>query len=187
MKEALYVCPPWIGRILASPLRKFYQDPDRILTPYLNRGMTAMDVGCAMGFFSLPLARLVGPEGRVVCVDLQETMLEQLKKRARRTGLLPRLICIKADSDSLALASWEERIDIALAFAVMHEIPEQGEALREISAALKKGGRLLLAEPKGHVTLNYFSRTMGLARRQNLILEGNPDIRGSHTALLRKE
>ena len=72
------VCPWWLGYLLASPIRKLVYDPRSILGAYVKPGMTALDIGCAMGFFSLPLARLAGPRGKIICVDLQEKMLQLL-------------------------------------------------------------------------------------------------------------
>ena len=66
-----HVCPWWIGYLIASHLRKLGENPDTILGPLVEPGMTVVDVGCAMGFFSLPLARMVGESGRVLCVDVQ--------------------------------------------------------------------------------------------------------------------
>ena len=48
------VCPWWLGYFLASPIRKLVHDPRSILEAYVKSGMTALDIGCAMGFFSLP-------------------------------------------------------------------------------------------------------------------------------------
>ena len=72
---SLHVCPFWVGYLLLSPVRKLLTNPDRILEPYIRSGMTVLDAGTAMGFFSLPIARLVGESGHVVCVDLQERMV----------------------------------------------------------------------------------------------------------------
>jgi len=46
-------CPVWVGYFLASGLRKLLQNPVKILSPYVKRNMTVLDIGCAMGFFSL--------------------------------------------------------------------------------------------------------------------------------------
>jgi len=54
------VCPVWVGYLLASPIRKLFQNPPKILSPYVENGMKVLDIGCVMGFFSLPLARMVG-------------------------------------------------------------------------------------------------------------------------------
>jgi len=82
---ALRVCPWWIGYLLASPLRRrLGQDPVKILSPYVREGMTVLEPGPGMGFFTIPLARLVGPSGRVIAVDLQPKMIESLKRRAAK-------------------------------------------------------------------------------------------------------
>ena len=81
------VCPWWLGYLLASPIRRWFENPQDVLGPHLKSGATALDVGCAMGFFSLPMAELVGPNGRVICVDLQERMIRSLRKRADRQPL----------------------------------------------------------------------------------------------------
>jgi ubiquinone/menaquinone biosynthesis C-methylase UbiE len=78
------VCPWWIGYLLLSPFRRWGQNPNAVLGPYVTRGMTVLDVGCAMGFFTLDLARLVGSNGRVIAVDLQSRML-----RSRRPDRNP--------------------------------------------------------------------------------------------------
>jgi 2-polyprenyl-3-methyl-5-hydroxy-6-metoxy-1,4-benzoquinol methylase len=54
------VCPIWVGYLLASPVRKLYQNPKKILGAYVREGMKILDIGCAMGFFSLPLAEMTG-------------------------------------------------------------------------------------------------------------------------------
>jgi protein-L-isoaspartate O-methyltransferase len=65
-----HVCPWWVGYLLVSPLRRFFQDPGEVLGPHVREGMTVLEIGPGMGYFSLPLARLVGKEGRVLCVDV---------------------------------------------------------------------------------------------------------------------
>ncbi|QTA83790.1 SAM-dependent methyltransferase domain-containing protein [Desulfonema limicola] len=60
------VCPIWIGYLLLNPIIKLYQNPEKILSPYVSEGMTVLDMGCAMGYFSLPLARMVGTGGKVM-------------------------------------------------------------------------------------------------------------------------
>ena len=85
------VCPWWMGYFLASSLRRLVQNPEKILKPYVKEGMTVIDVGSAMGFFTLPLAHLVGDRGRVIAIDLQEKMIRSLQRRAQKAGLAGRL------------------------------------------------------------------------------------------------
>jgi ubiquinone/menaquinone biosynthesis C-methylase UbiE len=133
------VCPHWVGYLLASPVRRLFQNPEKILRPYVEDGMAAVDIGCAMGFFSLPLARMVGEKGKVVCVDVQEKMLQSLRKRARKAGLAERIIIHLCPQDSLSLNAFERQIDFALAFAVIHEVPDAFNFFCEVSRAVKSG------------------------------------------------
>jgi len=79
------VCPYWVGYLLISPLRRLFHNPEEILSPFVTTGMTVLDIGAAMGFFTLPLAGMVGPNGKVVSVDVQEKMLRSLQKRALKS------------------------------------------------------------------------------------------------------
>ena len=63
------ICPSWLGYFLINPLRKLLENPDKILGQFVREGMTVLEPGCGMGFFTLPLARMVGPKGRVVVAD----------------------------------------------------------------------------------------------------------------------
>jgi ubiquinone/menaquinone biosynthesis C-methylase UbiE len=184
MAEA--VCPWWIGYLLVSPLRRLLQKPEALLSPHVEEGMTVMDVGCAMGFFSLPLAELVGSEGRVVCVDLQERMIRSLRKRAARAGLENRIEMRVCSTESLGTGDLEGAVDFALAFAVVHEVPEQARLLAEICGALRVGGRFLLAEPAGHVSDKRFAETIATAEAAGLSVVDRPRIRMSHAALFER-
>ena len=180
------VCPFWVGYFLASPLRRLIQDPEKILGPYVKQGMTALDVGCAMGFFSIPLARMVGERGRVVCVDLQEKMLRSLRKRAIRAGLADRIVTRPCREDSLGLEEFGERIDFALVFAVIHEVPDAGTFFGEIWKAMKAGSTCLAAEPKWHVSAEEFEITLSIAAEGGFRVVSRPKIVRSHSALLGK-
>ena len=136
------VCPWWVGYILLNPLRRLMQDPGRILAPHLESGMTALDAGCAMGFFSLPMAEMVGSEGRLICVDLQQKMIDSLSRRARRAGLLERIDARVCSGDSLGLEDLVDQVDFALAFAMVHEVPDARAFLAQIHAALRPGPAL---------------------------------------------
>lgn len=180
------VCPWWVGYLLASPVRRWFEKPEEVLGPHLARGATALDVGCAMGFFSLPLAELVGPGGRVICVDLQERMIRSLRKRAARAGLSDRIEARTCSARSLGISDLEGEVDFALAYAVVHEVRDPERFLAEIAATLAPGGRLLIAEPRGHVSEEALERTAATARSTGLSLVDRPAIRRSRTALLER-
>jgi ubiquinone/menaquinone biosynthesis C-methylase UbiE len=180
---AEHVCPPWIGHLLVSPLRRLVQDPARILAPHLRAGMTALDAGCAMGFFSLAMAEMVGPEGRVYSVDLQQKMIDSLQSRARKAGLFQRIETRLCTGTELGIVDLNSGVDFALAFAVLHEVPERILFLQQIRRALRPEGRLLLAEPAGHVGRRAFAATLDIVQHSGLTVLACPRIWRSHTAL----
>ena len=180
------VCPWWIGYFLASPLRKLRQDPHTILSPFVREGMVVLEPGPGMGFFTLELARLVGASGHVVVVDVQARMLSTLKRRAGRAHLLGRIETRQVTDDGLGVGDLDGRVDFALAFYMVHEVPDAARFLAEVAAALKPGAGLLLAEPKSHVTEPQFAETLELAARSGLRVESWPVIRLSRAALLVK-
>lgn len=180
------VCPFWIGYLLLNPLRKLSQNPEKILAGHVRNGMTVLDIGAAMGFFSIPLARMVGAQGKVVCVDMQEKMLKVLSKRARKAGVEEHIQVHHSDQNSLGLESFSGAIDFALAFAVVHEVPDAGKLFREISEALRPNARLLVAEPRGHVKDKEFADTVSLARQSGFRVVDRPRISRSIAVLLEK-
>jgi len=177
-------CPVWVGYFLASGLRKLLQNPRQILTPYVKPGMTVLDVGSAMGFFSLPMAEMVGPDGKVICVDVQPKMLEVLRRRATRAGLSNRIETHVSGESSMGLQGREHSMDFALAFAVLHEVADQAGILREIHQLLKPGATLLLAEPTGHVTESQFDQTLALASQAGFSVAERPAIRLARAVVL---
>jgi len=182
-----HVCPVWVGYLLASPTRKLFQNPNKILKPYVNEAMTVADIGCAMGFFSLPLARMVGPNGKVICVDVQEKMIRSLEKRAAKAGLSGRIETVICKEDSLSLDKIKEKIDFALASAVVHEVPDAAGFFSEIYKAMKPAGRLLLVEPKGHVSEKDFETTISVAEQNGFTAAYKPQIKRRRTVLLQRK
>jgi ubiquinone/menaquinone biosynthesis C-methylase UbiE len=179
------VCPWWLGYFLANPLRRLLFKPEKFLAPYVREGMTALEPGPGMGFFTVELARLVGPSGRVVAIDVQPRMLAGLKRRAAKAGLLDRIDPRLAKPDSLGIGDIT-RADFALVFAVVHEVPEVDAFFAELASALKPGGSLLFVEPKGHVKAAQFQKELESAARAGFTVAGEPGVARSHSALLRK-
>jgi len=182
-----HVCPWWLGYFLASPIRKFAQNPTRILEPYVIQGMTSLDIGPGMGFFTLPIARLTGEKGRVIAIDIQDRMLASLRRRAARAGLQDRIETRVCTDSSLGIDDLTGTIDFALTFAVLHELPDMKRTITEIHRALKPGGQLLIAEPIGHVRKTTFAETMNIVTSIGFETIATPSIRRTHAALVRKK
>lgn len=159
------VCPWWLGPILASPLRRLVESPERLLQPFVTQGMTVLEPGCGMGFFTIPLGRLVGPGGTVVAIDLQPRMIEGLRRRARRAGVADRVHALVCSPGDAGLTPFADSADLAVVIHVLHEVPDQHALLCQLHAALRPGGILLMVEPKGHVTRAEFEATIASARR----------------------
>ncbi|MBI5021317.1 MAG: class I SAM-dependent methyltransferase [Ignavibacteriales bacterium] len=184
---AEHVCPWWVGYFLASPLRKLFHKPEQIVSPYLKKGMTVLEVGPGMGFFTLPIAKLVGPQGKIVCVDVQEKMIKSLIRRGTRAGLSERIITRITSGDSLQVSDFFNRVDFALLFAVIHEVSDQEKLLREVHASLKDKSLVLISEPKGHVTSDEFNQTLVVAKCVGFDIAAMPEIKRGRNALLRKK
>jgi 2-polyprenyl-3-methyl-5-hydroxy-6-metoxy-1,4-benzoquinol methylase len=158
-----HVCPWWVGYLIANPLRKLGENPETILSPLVEPGITAVDIGCGMGFFSLPLARMIGGSGRVVCVDVQERMLATLERRARRRDLDQIVETRLATQEDLGLEDLEGQADLLLAIHVLHETAYPRRFLGRCLEILRTGGKLLVIEPRGHVSDEDFEASRLLA------------------------
>jgi ubiquinone/menaquinone biosynthesis C-methylase UbiE len=181
---AHHVCPWWLGPLLASRVRRLWQDPRAILAPHVKDGMTVLEPGPGMGFFTLELARLVGPSGRVVAVDVQPRMLAGLRRRAEAAGVAARIDAREASGASLAVDDLAGKVDFALAFAVVHELPDAAAFFAQVARALVPGGRLHVAAPRGHVPDAEFAAALEAAAAASFRVVDRPAIRRSHTALL---
>jgi len=187
-KQADHVCPPFIGYfLLANPLRRLLYTPSSIVGAYVSEGMTVIEPGPGMGFFTLELARLVGASGRVVALDIQPKMLKVIAQRAERADLLGLVDLRLIENDSLGINDLKGKADFFLAFAMVHEVPNPRQFFKEAFASLKNGARLLLVEPKGHVSEQLYKEELGYAQTAGFRVESRPAIRISRATLLVKE
>ena len=178
-----HVCPWWFAYTFDNVLRRLVHDPPGILAPFLSEGMTVLDAGCGMGHFSIGMARIVGERGKVVAVDLQQKMLDVMMQRARKAGLEKRIIPRRCTPASLGL---QEKLDFALAFWMVHEVPDAGRFFGEIHRHLNPGGHLLYSEPSFHVGAKTFRDICRMAMGQGFSEIGRPGIRFSRATLLGK-
>jgi SAM-dependent methyltransferase len=139
-----------------------------------------------MGFFTLELARLVGPSGRVIAIDLEPRMLAELVRRARRAGLAERIEARTSAAERLGTEDLAGAVDFVLAFAVVHELPSAEGFFAEMARALKPGRKLLLSEPKGHVSAGAFAEELVAAQGAGFGVDSHPAIRRSRSAVLLK-
>lgn len=181
-----HVCPWWGGYFIDNPLRRWLHNPERILSPYVRPGMTALDFGCGMGMFSIALARLVGVGGHVIAADLQPQMLDVLQQRAQRAGVAERIRPHRCQSDSMGLDASIQSVQFALAFYSAHEALDLRRLLAELHHCLSPDGRFLVVEPVGHVTASDFGNMMELAQQIGFRELERPRVRLSRAAVLGK-
>ena len=178
-----HICPWWLAYTFDNPIRRLIHKPRKMLSPYVKEGMRVMDVGCGMGFFSIGMAEMVGNNGRVIAVDLQQQMLDVMLKRAKRAGLADRISAHRCEPDKIGIL---EKVDFILTFWMVHEVPDQKDFFSELGAILTSGGKILMAEPKMHVSAEDIANTIEIAQSTGLRLQDQPAIRLSHTALFEK-
>jgi ubiquinone/menaquinone biosynthesis C-methylase UbiE len=157
-----HVCPLWLAYTFDNPLRRLIHNPRKIFSSYVQEGMTVMDVGCGMGYFTLGLAELVGDEGQVIAVDLQQEMLDITLKRARKMGLEHRIILNRAAPASIGIT---KPIDFVLAFWMVHETPDPEKFFDEIATVLKPVGKLFYTEPAFHVSEKQYGKILSAAHK----------------------
>jgi ubiquinone/menaquinone biosynthesis C-methylase UbiE len=145
--------------------------------------MTVADIGCGMGYFSVAMAKLVGPAGRVLSVDLQEKMLQYLQKRADRAGIQDRINTILAEPDDIKVPG---QVDFVLLFWMVHEVKDIPRFFGQVAAVLKPGGKVLSIEPRMHVTQKRFEEILGYANTAGFSVKDGPQVGMSRSALLEK-
>ena len=161
--------PVWAHRLLLNPTRRLTESPNALLGPHVTPGMTIFEPGCGLGWFTLPLARMIGPQGRVVAVEVEPTVLAGLRRRAERAGLLDRLDCRLADASD-GLDGLDRTVDFVAAMHILHEIEDLERFLARLVTALKPGAKILAVEPRGPVDEAGFQASLDQARAAGLEL-----------------
>jgi ubiquinone/menaquinone biosynthesis C-methylase UbiE len=178
------VCPWWLAYSFDNPLRRFLHDPQALLGPFIREGMTVADIGCGMGYFSIAMAKMVGDEGVVIAVDLQQKMLDRMRKRAEKADVASRIRSVLVTEDDIGI---KEPVDFVLAFWMVHEVPDIPRFLSRVFPVLKEAGKFLIAEPKMHVPNRKFQETLEYARSAGFQISAAPDIRISRAVILSKK
>ncbi len=153
-----HVCPPSVVKWLNSPLRKLAQNPKKIMGDYVKPGDTVIDLGCGGGFFAVALAKMVRESGQVIAMDLQKEMLSITREFAAKKGVLDRITLHQCQEDNIALP--DTQVDFALAFYMVHEVPDRQRFLKQVAELLKPEANFMLIEPSHHVTESQFSQIL---------------------------
>lgn len=179
-----HVCPRWLCFTFDNWVRRRLQNPDQIMKTYVRADDTVLDIGPGIGFFTIPMARLVGDGGQVIAVDIQEAMLTAISKRALVAGVAHRIKTQLASPVSLNVTV---PADFILAFWMAHEVPDQEKLFTQLYAALKHEGKFLLAEPRLHVSKAQFDMAVSLAQNVGFKLLDRPSVALSLAALFARQ
>jgi ubiquinone/menaquinone biosynthesis C-methylase UbiE len=146
--------------------------------------MTVLDLGPGMATFTLALARFAGPDGRVIAADVQPRMLARIEKRAAKAGLLHRIETHLVDGDGAWAKDLAGKVDFALAFYMVHEVPDARAFFALVRSTLAPEGRLLVVEPKMHVSTCAYAESIDAARQAGFTIVEYPKVRRSRAVLL---
>lgn len=178
-----HVCSHKMAFMLDNPFRKLFQNPMKIVGEFIHPGDTVIDLGCGPGFFSIPMAGLVGEKGKVIAVDLQDEMLQHVKRKAAAKNLAHRMEFHRCKNNCIGL-ELKENADFVLAYYMVHETPDPVAFLEDVNALVKVGGKFLVVEPKMHVSQKKYEEMIRTAEKVGFRVLGFPPKKGGRSVLL---
>ncbi len=179
------VCSADHAGMLDSGIRRFFHNPKRILRDLIKRGDTVLDIGCGPGTFTVDMAEMVGPKGKVVAADLQSEMLSKAKEKATKHGVVDRMAFHECATDGIGLSG---TFSVIVAFFMVHEVPERDGFMKEIAELLKPGGLFYLVEPFFHAGRKLIDEELGLAEKYGMqLMEKRNVLFGKGFILAKKE
>ena len=178
-----HVCPWWLVRSFDNPIRRLLHDPEQMFGEWVRPGMHVIDLGCGAGFNTQGLARLVGPDGLVVAIDLQPHMLAMTQRRLERIGLSERVELVKSTANDLRLST-DQRFGFAVAFWMVHEVSNAEHFFKQVRNVLEVGAPMLIVEPKVHVGRDAFEASLRAARRAGFLEKARPRVTLSRSVVL---
>lgn len=176
-----YICPATFSGSLDNFLRRLIHKPEKILTPFIKDGMVALDMGCGPGYFTVEMARLVGEGGKVIAADLQQGMLDKMIVKVKGCGFEKRVEAHQCHPERTGIT---KKVDFILTFWMVHEVPDQQRFFEEMRSLLNPGGRILVVEPKIHVTKRSFSAMISRLETAGLQIIERPHIALSRSLVL---
>ena len=129
--------------LIRSNREKEESTEEMIKALQLKKGMNVADVGCGNGYHSLMMAKIIGENAKVYCVDVQKKMLELLKRRADAAGV-KNFEPILGEYTDPKLP--ENKIDLILLVDAYHEFTDPENMLKKMRKSLTKDGVLVLVE-----------------------------------------
>ncbi|GAH87585.1 unnamed protein product, partial [marine sediment metagenome] len=139
--------PAYADVFLDSPFRRLWQPPAKIIERSgIAPGMTVLEIGCGGGAIARHVARALGPEGRLVALDVQAKMLARFRRKLDRPANrdIGNVTLVQADARELPFD--DETFDLVYAVTALPEVPDRPRALAEVKRVLRPGGVLAVTE-----------------------------------------
>ena len=171
-----------IGNGVRGWFRKKIFSPQKILSKYLNPGMTVLDLGYWPEYFSIEIANIVGENGKVFVLDSREEILQRIKEKLRTSNVKQIIKLIKCDEGEICMSG---KLDFIFEFRGLHEVLDQEDYLRKIKYRLKQNGKLLIIEPTYGVSRKSFKNTVKYAESVGLKIVEIPKIFMSRAVLMK--
>lgn len=142
-----FPAPAFIGRFLDSNIRRAMQPQAALIRRSgIQPGMRVLEIGCGSGAYTLEIARAVGATGKVVALDIQPGMLEQLKNKLTRSENTDIRNVEPLLASAYQLPFQNGSFDAAFMITVLQEIPDKWRALAEVRRTLRPGGIVAVTE-----------------------------------------
>jgi ubiquinone/menaquinone biosynthesis C-methylase UbiE len=180
-KEQVHICPSELAGGLDNSFRRLLHNPQKILRPFIKEEMTILDVGCGPGFFSVEMAKMLNGTGKLIAADVQEGMLDKIRKKIKGTDLEQRIELHKSDYDNIGVA---EKVDFVLAFWMVHEVRNQKKFFEELMSILKPNGLIFIIEPKIHVPQKAFTAMVNMLKESGFTIIESSKVFFSRTIVL---
>ena len=130
---------------LDDPARLEWLPPSEVLDSLaVQPGSIVADIGAGTGYFAIPLARAVGPNGRVFAVDFQPAMLARIRAKLDAADAPANVELVEGSADRTSLP--EASCDLAFFANIWHEVDDPAAVIEEASRILKPAGRLAILD-----------------------------------------
>lgn len=168
---------------LDNKFRRWLQNPKKIISPYIFSEIRILDFGCGTGFFTIETASMLEGSGSVVAVDIQQGMLDILRDKIKNTELAETIHLHKCSANGIGV---KEKFDLIMAFYVIHEVPDQELIFNEFHELLNPNGKILIVEPKFHVSKQTFDKMVNRILSNGFTIIDKPNFFLSRTLLIQK-
>lgn len=129
---------------LDNPLRRRILPPGDVIKKIdLKKGQKVADVGCGIGYFTIPMAKTVSEEGKVFAIDINIDMLKETKRRVEEEGII-NVEMIHSSENNFKIK--EKAVDIVFTSTVFHELNSPKDFLNECKRIMKDSGRLIILD-----------------------------------------